>query len=69
MKTASTCVLMQAHVELRAITAKDFEEALKQVVASVSQDSSVMSDLREWHAQYGEGKERSGWNPKLSYFT
>lgn len=54
---------------LRPITAQDFEEALKQVVASVSGDSSVMADLREWHSQYGEGNERAGWNPKLSYFT
>ena len=54
---------------LRPITAQDFEEALKKVVASVSEDNSVMSDLRQWHSQYGEGSERAGWNPKLSYFT
>ena len=61
-------VLLQASVSLRSINAHDFEEALKQVVASVSEDSSVMSDLREWHAKYGEGSERTAWNPKLSYF-
>ena len=62
------CGMMQAKVVLRPITAQDFEEALKKVVASVSEDNSVMSDLRQWHSQYGEGSQRAGFNPKLSYF-
>lgn len=59
---------MQRHVELRAISAEDFEEAIKQTSPSTDKDSYSMDELRTWNATYGEGKDKGYRNPKLTYF-
>lgn len=54
---------------LRPMSAHDFEAAQRDVARSVASDGSVMSELRAWDAQFGEGNKRRGWDTKLSYFT
>ena len=60
--------MVQAHEELRPITAKDFENAHKQVSASTNPDSMVISELKQWNATYGESGNK-GYRQHLSYFT
>jgi hypothetical protein len=58
----------RSEAELRPITAADLAAAREEVTPSVSPDSAVMAELRQWNATYGEGAKRELWNPKLSYF-
>ncbi|KAL4445913.1 hypothetical protein ABPG77_009112, partial [Micractinium sp. CCAP 211/92] len=56
--------------DLRPIGMQDFEEALKEVGASVNPDSAVIQELNEWNAQYGTTGNKAGVQSKrLSYFT
>jgi hypothetical protein len=57
-------------MDLRAISAADFEAARKEVAPSMPADSFAMEELRQWAKQYGEGGDRLRHNnPALSYFT
>lgn len=54
---------------VRPLSARDFEAAQRDVAPSVALDGSVMTELRAWDAQFGEGNKRRVWDTKLSYFT
>ena len=54
-------------VELRPITMADMRAALAQAGASVAQDATSISELRQWNDLYGEGGSRR--TTALSYFT
>lgn len=54
---------------LRPLSAADFETAQRDVTPSVASDGSIMTELRAWDAQFGEGSKRRGWDSKLTYFT
>lgn len=53
---------------VRPLSAGDFEAAQRDVSPSVATDGSVMSDLRAWDSQFGEGSKTRGWDSKLTYF-
>lgn len=56
--------------DLRPVSMQDFEEALKEVGASVNPDSSVIQELNEWNAQFGTTGSKGGVRSKrLSYYT
>ena len=55
-------------MQLRPIRAADFEEALKDVVPTVSPESMVVEELKEWAAKFGEGQNRNAHNNSLTYF-
>ncbi|KAL4425684.1 hypothetical protein ABPG75_009700 [Micractinium tetrahymenae] len=56
--------------DLRPLCMKDFEEALKEVGASVNPDSAVIQELNEWNAQYGTTGSKAGVQSKrLSYYS
>ncbi len=59
---------LQERAKLRHIKAADFEEALKEVVPTVSPESMVIEELKQWAAKYGEGGNRSTHNNSLTYF-
>ncbi|KAL1225140.1 ATPase family AAA domain-containing protein FIGL1 [Cardamine amara subsp. amara] len=52
--------------DVRPLTMNDFKAAHDQVCASVSSDSSNMSELQQWNELYGEGGSRK--KTSLSYF-
>jgi len=54
-------------VILRTLTMKDFDNAMKEVSASVSEDATSIADLRKWNEMYGEGGSRNKLT-SLSYF-
>ena len=67
LNSCISCIRPKA--ELRAICAKDFEEARKSVAPTVDADSHTIAELEQWNAQYGEGSKSSAlYNSKLSYF-
>jgi hypothetical protein len=43
---------------LRSIGMQDFEKALKEISASVSEDAFSIAELRRWNEMYGEGGNR-----------
>lgn len=45
-------------VPLRSLTLRDFEKAKAKVVASVSDDQSSMTELREWNSTFGSDGDR-----------
>ncbi|KAG0588419.1 hypothetical protein KC19_2G241400 [Ceratodon purpureus] len=47
---------------LRALRLDDFQEAMKQVGASVAFDATSMNELRQWNDKYGEGGSRKKSN-------
>jgi hypothetical protein len=51
---------------LRPLKLSDFRDALKEVAASVSEESATLRELREWNEIYGVGGSRKA--AKLSYF-
>ncbi|KAK3270502.1 hypothetical protein CYMTET_21103, partial [Cymbomonas tetramitiformis] len=53
---------------LRPISQTDFDEARKEVTASVCSDSMSMNELREWNKRYGEALGASRGVKALSYF-
>ncbi|KAK9842953.1 hypothetical protein WJX74_004820 [Apatococcus lobatus] len=53
--------------DLRALTVKDFQEAMKQVGSSASEDAFSMGELKQWNELYGEGGSRR--SKLLSYFS
>ena len=59
---------MQESAKLRPIRMEDFEEALKDVVPTVSPESMVIEELKQWAAKYGEGGNRNAHNNSLTYF-
>ena len=59
---------MQESTELRPIRMDDFEEALKDVVPTVSSESRVIEELKQWAAKFGEGGNRNAHNNSLTYF-
>lgn len=58
----------QEPTKLRLVSAKDFEEALKDVVPTVSADSMVIEELKQWAGKFGEGGNRNAHNNSLTYF-
>ena len=48
---------------------QDFEEALKEVSASVIEDSAAVSQLNEWNAQYGTSGSKGAHAKRLSYYS
>ncbi|XP_047316627.1 uncharacterized protein LOC124920228 isoform X2 [Impatiens glandulifera] len=52
--------------DIRPLTVEDFRVAHEQVCASVSSDSTNMSELLQWNDLYGEGGSRK--KTSLSYF-
>ena len=59
---------MQESTKLRPIRMDDFEEALKDVVPTVSSESMVIEELKQWAAKFGEGGNRNAHNNSLTYF-
>ncbi|CAN1254148.1 Uncharacterized AAA domain-containing protein C24B10.10c [Linum perenne] len=53
-------------VTLRALNMEDFRLAKNQVAASLAAEGSIMSELKQWNDQYGEGGSRK--KEQLSYF-
>jgi hypothetical protein len=45
---------------------KDFEKAISEVSASVSEDAFSIAELRKWNEMYGEGGSRK--KDALTYF-
>ena len=46
----------EAHTQTgQRLTSKDFEEALKQVRPSTSEDMESLKQIRKWAAKYGDG--------------
>ena len=58
----------QESAKLRLVSAKDFDEALKDVVPTVSADSMVIEELKQWAGKFGEGGNRNAHNNSLTYF-
>ncbi|GAB4821855.1 hypothetical protein N2152v2_008901 [Parachlorella kessleri] len=55
--------------ELRPITMQDFEEAVREVTATVDPESSVIAELNEWNSRFGTiGSKRGVENKRLSYY-
>eukprot|EP01126_Amoeba_proteus_P010793 TRINITY_DN14263_c0_g1_i1.p1 TRINITY_DN14263_c0_g1~~TRINITY_DN14263_c0_g1_i1.p1 ORF type:complete len:489 (-),score=191.40 TRINITY_DN14263_c0_g1_i1:244-1551(-) len=52
---------------LRPLTLKDFKKAKTEISASVSEDMFMISELRKWNQQFGEGGNRSF--STLSYYV
>lgn len=59
---------MQENAKLRPISMDDFEEALKDVVPTVSSESLVIEELKQWAGKFGEGGNRNAHNNSLTYF-
>ncbi|XP_076953234.1 protein FAR-RED IMPAIRED RESPONSE 1-like [Bidens hawaiensis] len=53
-------------ITIRPLNLKDFREAKNQVAASFSAEGSIMSELKQWNDQFGEGGSRK--KEQLSYF-
>ncbi|KAL8148352.1 hypothetical protein AgCh_005648 [Apium graveolens] len=53
-------------VTLRPLNMEDLRQAKNQVAASFASEGSVMSELKQWNALYGEGGSRK--KEQLSYF-
>lgn len=53
-------------ITIRPLKMEDFREAKNQVAASFSAAGSIMSELKQWNEQYGEGGSRK--KEQLSYF-
>ncbi|XP_024994003.1 ribosome biogenesis ATPase RIX7 isoform X7 [Cynara cardunculus var. scolymus] len=53
-------------ITIRPLKMDDFREAKNQVAASFSAAGSIMSELKQWNEQYGEGGSRK--KEQLSYF-
>ncbi|KAJ0799898.1 hypothetical protein HanPI659440_Chr03g0096731 [Helianthus annuus] len=53
-------------IRIRPLNMEDFREAKNQVAASFASEGSIMSELRQWNEQYGEGGSRK--KEQLSYF-
>ncbi|KAJ0775191.1 putative AAA+ ATPase domain, ATPase, AAA-type, core, AAA ATPase, AAA+ lid domain-containing protein [Helianthus annuus] len=53
-------------ITIRPLNLKDFREAKTQVAASFAAEGSIMSELKQWNDQYGEGGSRK--KEQLSYF-
>eukprot|EP01004_Peranema_trichophorum_P001550 NODE_118_length_3592_cov_50.752666_g100_i0.p1 GENE.NODE_118_length_3592_cov_50.752666_g100_i0~~NODE_118_length_3592_cov_50.752666_g100_i0.p1 ORF type:complete len:1162 (-),score=251.75 NODE_118_length_3592_cov_50.752666_g100_i0:106-3072(-) len=54
-------------VKLRPLKMEDFNEAIKEVGASLSEEALSINELRKWNELYGDGGSRSA-REKLSYF-
>uniref|UniRef100_A0A7N0TS32 Uncharacterized protein n=1 Tax=Kalanchoe fedtschenkoi TaxID=63787 RepID=A0A7N0TS32_KALFE len=57
---------LYSSTDVRPLNMSDFKYAHEQVCASVSTDSSNMSELAQWNELYGEGGSRK--KQSLSYF-
>ncbi|XP_022942393.1 calmodulin-interacting protein 111-like isoform X1 [Cucurbita moschata] len=53
-------------ITLRALNMEDFKQAKNQVAASFAAEGTMMSELKQWNEQYGEGGSRK--KQQLSYF-
>ncbi|KAI7740178.1 hypothetical protein M8C21_013483 [Ambrosia artemisiifolia] len=53
-------------ITIRPLNMKDFKEAKSQVAASFAAEGSIMSELKQWNDQFGEGGSRK--KEQLSYF-
>eukprot|EP00887_Chlorella_sp_A99_P000837 scaffold5.g837.t1 len=54
---------------LRPVCASDFEQARKEVTASVDPDSSTVQELKQWNERYGTSSgKKAPADPRLSYF-
>ncbi|KAI7724867.1 hypothetical protein M8C21_028175 [Ambrosia artemisiifolia] len=53
-------------ITIRPLKMEDFREAKNQVAASFASEGSIMSELKQWNEQYGEGGSRK--KEQLSYF-
>ncbi|EPS65718.1 hypothetical protein M569_09059 [Genlisea aurea] len=53
-------------ISLRALTMEDLRQAKNQVAASFASEGSIMSELKQWNEQFGEGGSRK--KQQLSYF-
>ncbi|PWA66454.1 ATPase, AAA-type, core, P-loop containing nucleoside triphosphate hydrolase [Artemisia annua] len=58
--------LEQRAITIRPLNIKDFREARSQVAASFAAEGSIMSELKQWNDQFGEGGSRK--KEQLSYF-
>jgi len=59
-------VQTNSQVRLRPLKMADFEMAMKEISASVSEDACAIAELRKWNEMYGEGGSRT--KSSLSYF-
>ena len=66
--TLRNVLQMQARTVLRPVCAHDFDEALQEVSPSTNQDSTTMSELKQWNSTYGSSRSKA-FTQKLSYFT
>ncbi|KAK1409003.1 hypothetical protein QVD17_41229 [Tagetes erecta] len=53
-------------ITIRPLNMEDFREAKNQVAASFASEGTIMSELKQWNEQYGEGGSRK--KEQLSYF-
>ncbi|KAF9618024.1 hypothetical protein IFM89_039421 [Coptis chinensis] len=53
-------------ISFRPLNIEDMKQAKNQVAASFAAEGSIMSELRQWNEQYGEGGSRK--KQQLSYF-
>ncbi|XP_058077498.1 uncharacterized protein LOC131225904 isoform X2 [Magnolia sinica] len=58
--------VLHSSADIRALNTNDFRHAHEQVCASVSSESTNMSELLQWNELYGEGGSRK--KSALSYF-
>mmetsp|Transcript_18672 Transcript_18672/g.40124 ORF Transcript_18672/g.40124 Transcript_18672/m.40124 type:complete len:1755 (+) Transcript_18672:48-5312(+) len=56
-----------APVSLRPLSMADFLDAMKQVGPSLSNDTAIMSELKQWNEMFGEGGNRRSHH-HLSYY-
>jgi len=56
----------KSRITLRPLKMLDFEMAMKEISASVSEDAYAIAELRKWNEMYGEGGSRT--KTSLSYF-
>ncbi|KAL8064077.1 hypothetical protein ABFS82_01G067200 [Erythranthe guttata] len=54
-------------ITIRPLNMGDFKEAKNQVAASFASEGSIMTELKQWNDQYGEGGSRKK-EQQLSYF-
>ncbi|KAL0243155.1 hypothetical protein GEMRC1_005716 [Eukaryota sp. GEM-RC1] len=56
------------NVDMRGLTKDDFDVALKNVSASISEDTTASQAIRKWNETFGT-KGSLGKKMKLSYYT
>jgi SpoVK/Ycf46/Vps4 family AAA+-type ATPase len=67
LKAALRCSTSPHPAHLLILTLSDFEAAIREVPASLSDQMDSLQELRRWNAMYGEAKEQ--WKPQKFGFA